>query len=91
MIYLTNDALDQAVYFDLRKREPRRKSGGVEEYFYGLLGNGVSEVRVTVRHWRDCLEMAFGNGELFSFVEERTIRRMLAEVVRGLAPATRTS
>ena len=85
MIYLTNDALDQGVYFELRRREPRRKAGGVEERFYGLLGNGVSEVPVTVRRWRDCVEMAFGRGELFSFVEERLVRRMLREVVREMA------
>ncbi len=85
MIYLTNDVCDQAVYFDLRKSEPRRKSGGTEILCYGLLGNGVSEVPVTVRQWRDCMEMAFGRGELFNFVEERTIRQMLGEVVRGLA------
>ncbi|HYS42942.1 MAG TPA: hypothetical protein VEM32_03085 [Geobacteraceae bacterium] len=86
MIYLTNDTFDQAVYFDLRKSEPRRRGGCTELLCYGLLGNGVSEVPVTVRSWRDCLEMAFGKGELFSFVEERTIRRMLGEVVRELAP-----
>ena len=86
MIYLTNDTFDQAVYFDLRKSEPRRKGGGIELLCYGLLGNGVNEVPVTVRKWRDCVEMAFGRGELFSFVEERTIRRMLGEVVRELAP-----
>lgn len=84
MIYLTNDELDQAVYFDLRKQEPRRKAGGTEHLFYGLLGNGVSEVRVTVRSWRDCMEVAFGRGNLFSFVEESTIRRMVGEVVREL-------
>ncbi len=85
MIYLTNDVCDQAVYFDLRKSAPRRKAGGIELLWYGLLGNGVSEVPVTVRQWRDCMEMAFGRGELFNFVEERTIRRMLGEVVRELA------
>ena len=85
MIYLTNDALDRGVYFDLRKSEPRRKAGGTELLYYGLLGNGVSELPVTVRSWRDSLEMAFGTGELFSFVEERTIRRMLGEMVRELA------
>ena len=85
MIYLTNDLLDQGVYFDLRKREPHKKAGGTELFFYGLLGNGVSELPVTVRSWRDSVEMAFGRGELFSFVEERTIRRMLGEVVRELA------
>ncbi len=85
MIYLTNDTFDQAVYFDLRKSEPRRRGGGTELFCYGLLGNGVNEVPVTVRKWRDCVEMAFGRGELVSFVEERTIRRMLGEVVRELA------
>lgn len=85
MIYLTNDVHDQAVYFDLRKREPQRKGNGIEERFYGLLGNGVTEVPVTVRSCRDRVEMAFGRGELFSFVEERTIRRMLGEVVREMA------
>lgn len=84
MIYLTNDALDQAVYFDLRKQEPRKKGGGVEHLFYGLLGNGVSEVPVMVRSWRDCLEMVFGRGDLFSLVEEKAIRRMLGEVVREM-------
>ena len=82
MIYLTNDEFDQGVYFDLRKSEPRRKEGGTELFFYGLLGNGVSELPVTVRSWRDCVEMVFGSGELFSFVEERTIRRLLGEMVR---------
>ena len=85
MIYLTNDALDQAVYFEILKREPQKKSGGTEQRFYGLLGNGVSEVPVTVRSWRDCVEMAFGRGDIFSFVEEHTIRRMLGEVVREMA------
>jgi len=84
MIYLTNDELDQAVYFDLRKQEPHRKAGGTEHLFYGLLGNGVSEVRVTVRSWRDCIDVVFGRGNLFSFVEESTIRRMVGEVVREL-------
>lgn len=84
MIYLTNDSHDQGVYFELRKSEPRRRAGGVEHLFHGLLGNGVTELPVTVRSWRDCLEVAFGQGNLFSFVEERTIRRMLGEVVREL-------
>jgi hypothetical protein len=85
MIYLTNDEMDQAVYFDLRKTEPRRKSGGIEHLFYGLLGNGVSEVPVTVKSWRDCTEVSFGRGGLFSFVEENSIRRMLGAVARELA------
>jgi hypothetical protein len=28
--------------------------------------------------------MAFGSGELFNFVEEQTVRRMLGELVREL-------
>ena len=84
MIYLTNDSEEQAVYFDLRKVEPRRARGGVENHFYGLLGNGVSEVSVQIRSWRDCLDVAYGSGRLFEFVEERTVRKMLREVVRDL-------
>lgn len=84
MIYLTNDEMDQAVYFDLRKTEPRRRAGGIEHLFHGLLGNGVSEMPVTVRSWRDCTEVNFGRGDLFRFVEERAIRRMLDNVVREL-------
>ncbi len=85
MIYLTNDTLDQAVYFEILKREPQKKACGGERRFYGVLGNGVSEVPVTVRSWRDCVEMAFGKGDIFSFVEEQTIRRMLGELVREMA------
>ena len=85
MIYLTNDTLDQAVYFEILKQEPRRKGCAGEHHFYGVIGNGVSEVPVTVRSWRDCVEMAFGKGDIFSFVEEHTIRRMLGEVVREMA------
>ncbi len=85
MIYLTNDMCDQAIYFDIRKSEPRRRKGGTEMLCYGLLGNGVSEVPVTVRSWRDCVEVAFGRGNLFSFVEEQVIRRMLGDVVREMA------
>jgi len=39
---------------------------------------------VTVRSWRDCIDVVFGRGNLFSFVEESTIRRMVGEVVREL-------
>ena len=85
MIYLTNDINDQGVYFDLRRTEPRRKGGGTELLCYGLLGNGVTELPVTVRSWRDSTDVAFGSGDLFRFVEERTIRRMLGEVVREMA------
>ena len=85
MIYLTNDAFDQAVYFEVRKSEPRRRVGGTEHFLYGLVGNGIAEMPVTVRSWCDCLEVDFGKGELFSFVEERTIRKMLGEVVREMA------
>jgi len=85
MIYLTNDTFDQAVYFDVIKREPRRREGGIEQRLYGVLGNGVSEVAVTVRSWRDSMEMVFGKGDIFRFVDERAIRRMLGEAVRDLA------
>ena len=84
MIYLTTDQFDQAVYFDLRKSEHPRRAGGAEHILHGLLGNGVSEVPVTIRSWRDCTDVDFGKGDLFSFVEERTIRRMLREVAREM-------
>jgi hypothetical protein len=82
MIYLTNDALDQAVYFELRSREPRRLGNRVEQMYTGLLGNGVYEVPVTLRKSRGSVEMDFGRSELFSLIEEDTVRRMLGEVVR---------
>ena len=84
MIYLTNDTQDQAVYFDLRKREPHRRAGAIEHHYYGLLGNGVSEVAVEVRSGRNGVEVAFGRGELFDFVEENTIRGMVGDAVLGL-------
>jgi hypothetical protein len=80
MIYLTNDALDQAVYFDLRSREQRR---GSEQVYFGLLGNGVHEVTVTLKKSRDRVEVAFGRSELFSFVEEEALRRMLGDALRN--------
>jgi len=82
MIYLTNDALDQAVYFELRGREPQRRGNGLDQVYFGLLGNGIHEVAVTLREGRGCVEVAFGRSELFSFVEEETLRRMLGEMVR---------
>ena len=84
MIYLTNDTLDQAVYFDLVREEPRKRGRG-EQRLYGVLGNGVSEVPVTVRRRHDLVEMIFGRGEIFRFVEEETIRRMLGAAVREMA------
>ena len=84
MIYLTNDSQDQAVYFDIRKNEPRRRTGGVEHLVHGLVGNGVTEVPVTVRSWRDCYEVNFGGADIFSFVDERTIRRMLADLIQEI-------
>jgi hypothetical protein len=82
MIYLTNDALDQAVYFELRSRE-RKKGTSSEQLYFGLLGNGIHEVDVTLRSMRGCVEVVFGRSELFSFVEEDTLRRMLGEMVAG--------
>lgn len=84
MIYLTTDSHDQGVYFDLRKNEPRHRTGGVEHVIHGLLGNGVAEVPVTVRSWRDWMEIVVGTGELFNFVEERDVRRILGQVVREM-------
>jgi hypothetical protein len=84
MIYLTTDQFDQAVYFDLRKAEHPRRAGGAEHILHGLLGNGVSEVPVTIRSWRDWTAVDFGKGDLFSFVDERTIRRMLGQVAREM-------
>ena len=83
MIYLTNDALDQAVYFELRGREPRRRGNSIEQLYFGLLGNGVHEVAVTLRSSRGCVEVVFGRSELFSFVEEDALRRMLGEMMTG--------
>lgn len=81
MIYLTNDTLDQAIYFELRGKEPRRR--GNEQLYFGLLGNGVHEVAVTLRSSRGSVEVVFGRSELFSFVEEDALRRMLGEMVAG--------
>ena len=85
MIYLTNDTLDQAVYFELMKSDTFRKVPGGERRYHGVLGNGTSEVPVTVRQRRDSVEMDFGRGNIFSFVEERVIRKMLADAVREMA------
>jgi hypothetical protein len=83
MIYLTNDTLDQAVYFELRGKEHGKKGHHSEQLYFGLLGNGVHEVAVTLRSMRDCVEVVFGRSELFRFVEEDALRRMLGEMVRG--------
>ena len=85
MIYLTNDDMDQAVYLDLRKSGPRHGRGGKEALAYGLLGNGVNEVSVTVKSRRDGAEVILGRGELFNFVEERLIRIMIGELFREKA------
>jgi hypothetical protein len=85
MIYLTNDAMDQAVYLDLRRSRPHHERGEKEELVYGLLGNGVNEVTVTVKNRRDGAEVILGRGELFNFVEERVIRRMIGELFRETA------
>jgi len=81
MMYLTNDALDQAVYFDLRRSRPQRQGKRVDLVYFGLLGNGVHEVDVTLRKSRGRVEIDFGPGELFGFVEESVLRRLLGEAV----------
>lgn len=86
MIYLTTDSMDNGVYFDLRKQEPRRRPGGTENLFYGLIGNGIDEAQVTVKAWRDSLEVVIRGGEsLFRHVEEKAVRRLLGNLVRELA------
>ena len=85
MIYLTNDNLDQAVYLDLHGSTSRRLRSGRENHFYGLLGNGVNETAVTVKKGCDCTEIIFGREDLFRFVEEKTIRRMIGEVIHEMA------
>ena len=85
MIYLTNDSLDQAVYLELHDAASRRFRSGRENHFYGLLGNGVNETAVTVKKGCDCTEIIFGRGELFRFVEERMIRRMIGEVIQEMS------
>jgi hypothetical protein len=81
MIYLTNDTLDQAVYFELRGRESRKQGTSGEQLFFGLLGNGIHEVPVTLKSLRGCVEVVFGRSDLFNFVEEDALRRMLGEMV----------
>jgi hypothetical protein len=85
MIYLTNDNLDQAVYLELHGSALRRFRSGRENHFYGLLGNGVNETAVTVKKGCDSTEIIFGRGELFRFVEERMIRRMIGEVIHEMS------
>lgn len=82
MIYLTNDALDQAVYFEMRSKEALRTGKTIQQVYHGLLGNGIHEVDVTLRKRRGSVEIAFGDSALFSFVEEDTLRRMLEGMVR---------
>ncbi len=82
MIYLTNDAMDQAVYFDLRSKEPHRIGNRFEQIYNGLLGNGIHEVAVTLKQSRGGVEISFGRSELFSFIEEDLLRRMLGEAVQ---------
>ena len=58
----------------------------MEKHFYGLLGNGVNEMPVTVKSRREGTEIIFGRGELFRFVEEEMIRRMIGEVIHEMSP-----
>jgi hypothetical protein len=83
MIYLTNDAMDQAVYFDLYDKKLHGRGNNGEDLYFGLLGNGVHEVAVTLKSGHGCVDVIFGRSELFSFVEEEAIRRMLGEMVNN--------
>lgn len=85
MIYLTNDNLDHAVYLDLHGTRSRRLRSGRENHFHGLLGNGVNETAVTVKDGCDGTEIIFGREELFRFVEERLIRRLIGEVIHEIS------
>ena len=82
MIYLTNDAMDQAVYFDLFDKKPHGRGNDGEDLYFGLLGNGVHEVAVTLKSGHGCVDVIC-RSELFSFVEEEAIRRMLGEMVNN--------
>jgi hypothetical protein len=83
MIYLTNDAMDQAVYFDLYGKKLHGRGNDGEDLYFGLLGNGVHEVAVTLKSDHGCVDVIFGRSEIFSFVEENAIRRMLGEMVNN--------
>ncbi|QXE90726.1 hypothetical protein [Geomonas subterranea] len=82
MIYLTNDALDQAVYFEMRGKEALRTGKSFLQVYHGLLGNGVHEVEVTLKKKRGAVEVAFGDSALFCFVEEDALRRMLEGMIK---------
>jgi len=80
MIYLTNDALDQAVYFEKRNGRALRSGNGCH---FGVVGNGTFETAVTLKGGRDRVEIVFGKSSLFIFVEEDLVRRLLAELAAG--------
>lgn len=80
MIYLMNDALDQAVYFELRSREPHRRGNLLEQVYSGLLGNGIHEVSVILRKNRLGVDVAFGRSELFSFLDQDKLRPILGKL-----------
>jgi len=40
---------------------------------------------IVIRRWLDCVDVVFGSGGLFDFIEERFVRKLLGEVVRELA------
>ena len=48
MIYLTNDALDQAVYFEKRNGRALRSGNGCH---FGVVGNGTFETAVDPQRW----------------------------------------
>ena len=83
MIYLTNDALDQVVYFEMRSKEALRSGKTVQQVYHGLLGNGVHEVDVTLKKKKGSVEVAFGDSALFCFVNEDALRLMLEGMVKG--------
>jgi len=81
MTYLTNDTLDHAVYFEFCGKEPHAL-GGREQRYFGVLGNGVYEVPVTLRSGYGRVEVDFGRSELFTLVEEDDLRRLIGEMMQ---------
>ncbi|UFS70993.1 hypothetical protein LPW11_02120 [Geomonas sp. RF6] len=82
MIYLTNDTLDHAVYFEFCGKEPHTLGSSREQRYFGLLGNGIYEVPVTLKSHHGRIDVDFGRSELFSLVEEDDVRRIIGEMVK---------
>jgi len=63
-------------YFSIcRIKNPHGRGNEGEDLYFGLLGNGVYEVAVTLKSGHGCVDVIFDRSELFSFVEEEAIRQ----------------